>query len=357
MRVLLDDQIFLRQRRGGVSRYFAELWRHFHDLPQGVMTQDFRWHFNVHARDAGIPGYLPAIVGRFPAVPRWANRLGQAPLADVSHHTYYDVSYIERSNARVKVVTVYDMIPELFPELYENQANPHAGKEACVKAADLVLCISESTANDLVRLFGVDAQRVVVTPLGVDPKFNPAATPPTKLPSQFVLYVGNRRGYKDFNILVEAFASVAAKQPDLWLLAASGSDFSLDERNALAAAGVAQRTRHLSVDDDGLAGLYAAASCFVFPSRYEGFGLPTLEAMSCACPVLLARSSSHVEVGGDAALYFAPGDAADLRERLLDVLTSPELRGTLKPASVAQAARFSWLKTAQTTMTAYTSSL
>lgn len=352
MRVTFDEQIFLRQQHGGVSRYFTQLWRHANQLPDCQMVPDFRWHLNRHAQDAGLGRRLPQGMSRLKSIPRVGNRYLPRPIAtQVSHHTYYDVRYMERSRAHVKAVTVYDMIPELFPFMFGHR--PHEGKAECVQAADIVFCISSSTARDLHSFYDLEASRVYVTPLAADPVFQPGAAPSRPVPPEFVLYVGNRQGYKDFPVLLEALALLPANLHHVALLAVGGGPFTRNEAGALRDAGLDGKVHQRNAPDAELAGLFAHAACFVFPSRYEGFGLPTVEAMSCACPVLLARSSSHLEVGGEAATFFEPGDAKDLSMRLAQLLADPLLRESRKAASLKQASKFSWHATARATVAGY----
>ena len=353
VQVLLDDQIFLRQQRGGVSRYFAELWRESQHSSDCRLVADFRWHTNDHARHVGLPGYVGLNARKVPKILQMANRVAQKRWpAEISHHTYYDLRYMQRSRADVKAITVYDMIPELFPDLFGG-GDPHAGKAKCVAAADIVFCISEATARDLQSCYGIDDRRIVVTPLAADRTFTPDAPRPLSSPDDYLLFVGNRGGYKDFEVLSEAFSQLSADFPDLWLVAVGGGPFRPEEISRLTKLRIQNRVKHTTASDNELASLYAHAACFVFPSRYEGFGLPTVEAMSCGAPVVLARSSSHIEVGGEAAYFFAPGDAESLRRRLWDLLTDPARRSAAAGASLDQASHFTWAGTAAKTFAAY----
>jgi len=355
MRVLIDDQIFVSQVRGGVSRYFAELMKYVRrgEAPDVELVQPWRWTRNVHAEEAGLAATLPTPVGRRPFVLRTANRIPCAQgRPDVVHHTYYNCKYLRLEPSALRVVTVYDMIPEIFPELFP-AGNPHEGKREFVEAADLVLCISTSTRDDLVRLYGVPTAPVVVTPLGVDYSFRPGLPPLPSLPSPYVLFVGNRKAYKDFDVLVEAFASLAARHADVRLVVVGGLPFDRAEEETLRRKGIRERVYRTSLSDSDLPAAYANASCFVFPSRYEGFGLPTVEAMAAGCPVILADSSAHPDVGGEAAVYFPPGDSEALGVALSRVHSDAALRRVLSERSLLRAAAFSWQQTGSATVRAY----
>lgn len=351
----MDDQIFLSQVRGGISRYFVELMRAYQADPSldiEVVSRP-RWTQNEHLLDSGLGRTPPLKAARRRGVIMRANRLGRGPgSADVMHHTQYDRRYL-RHPARVglRVVTVFDMIPELFPEMFPG-GSPHRDKRQFVEAADLILCISEATRADLVRVYGDPTATVRVTPLGVDARFHPNATRHPALPERYVLFVGERGGYKDFDVLLKAFALAELPQ-DVMLAVVGGGAADPAERANLRSLGLVDRVVRIAPIDSDLPGAYAHAQCFVFPSRYEGFGLPTLEAMACGCPAILAASAAHPEVGGDAALYFPPGDHSELARVLSRLIGRPDLRTQQRAAGLARAQRFTWTETARRTVRAY----
>lgn len=358
--VYVDDQISTLQTYGGISRYFAEMMRHFRrDSDHGVQLLNGReWSLNHHMISAGFGRRLLGRMGRSNRRLRRANALiavYRRLRADVIHHSYYDPDYLEMGSDRCRVVTVYDMIPERLPHLFP-KGNPHLAKRAFVEVADLVMAISESTKRDIVELYGQLSVPIVVTPLGVSDMFFAVQARPSTLPSNYVLFVGKRCGYKDFDVLARAFA--AADLPDeVHLVAAGGPPLSPDERSVLSGLGIQGRVVHLPMDDSELAGAYQHALCFVFPSRYEGFGLPTLEAMAAGCATVLSDSSSHPEVGGEAALYFAPGDVSELAAHLESLVADPEIRRSRGELGVERARHFPWARTAQLTADAYRQAL
>ena len=282
---------------------------------------------------------------------RIANRVHAfpRPVHDLIHHTYYDRKYLRRANFRV--VTVYDMIPELFPHLFP-RGNPHRDKREFVEAADLVLCISDATRKDMNEVYGTIQAPVVVTPLGVDPRFHASAGRCEKLPEHYLLFVGDRAGYKDFWVLAEALAATALPR-EVTLVAVGGGPLRPAESARLQQLGLQRRVVQLPLTDGELAGAYAHALTFVFPSRYEGFGLPTLEAMASGCPTIVTSESSHPEVGGDAVRYFSAGEVGELAILLEQVAGDEALRADLTRRGVARAATFSWAETANRTARAY----
>lgn len=355
MSVTFDDQIFSAQRVGGISRYFVELMRAFRSdehLGIEVLCPPI-WTQNAHVLGAGMGRRLPGQLGKQWRIAGPINRrLRHVPAADVVHHTYYDNRYLQESGqAGLRVVTIYDMIPELFPQLFP-RGNPHRDKRAFVDSVDLILCISEATKRDLIDVYGLPAAPIVVTPLGVDPGFRPGAAKPHGLPARYVLYVGSRSAYKDFHVLARAFG-IAGLPQDVILVVIGGGRFSAVERESLLRLGIGDRVRRLDLGDGELAGAYSGALCFVFPSRHEGFGLPTLEAMASGCPTILARSSAHPEVGGEAALYFSPGEHDELASVISRVVADPDLRDQHHRAGLERTSKFSWRSTAGLTRSAY----
>ena len=357
VRVRYDDQIFTAQRRGGISRYFVELIREFTESPElGVQPQlGWRWIRNAHALEAGLGRPLWELGGsRAPTTFRWANRMinHRRPDADITHHTYYGAGYLSGSARPPMAVTVYDMTPELFPDLFP-KGNPHSHKREYVRRAALVLCISESTRRDLLRVYGSVEAPAVVTHLGVSHRFARGALRPLWCPDRYVLFLGNRGGYKDFRVAIESFAELAPKQRDTALVAVGGGAFSADEEALISRWGLRDQVVQRNASDEELPGVFGGTRAFVFPSRYEGFGLPTLEAMACGAPVVLANSSSHPEVGGDAALYFPPGDTSALAAQLNRLLSDDSLGLDLSEKGLSRAAQFTWRRTAVATSDAY----
>jgi glycosyltransferase involved in cell wall biosynthesis len=347
VKVAFDHQIFSFQRYGGVSRYIFELARRLpaHGVEASVVAP---LHVNNYlaaesARHFTAGRYVPYTVKDISRVIGAANRFA-APMAlrkanpDVVHETYYALKPI--GPARHRVVTVHDMIHELFSEEFPDAAQVTAAKRAAVDRADHVICISENTRRDLVRLFCVDPARTSVVHLGysVD-AVAPAEEQHEGRPS--LLYVGKRGGYKNFKTLLQAFgSSPTLRQFDL--IAFGGQRFGPHEQDEIDRLGIADRVRFASGTDSELAACYRAATAFIYPSIYEGFGIPPLEAMSYGCPVVCSDGGSIPEVVGDAGAYFDPNSVEDLRTTLERVATTPSLQADLRARGDARLAAFSW---------------
>jgi glycosyltransferase involved in cell wall biosynthesis len=232
------------------------------------------------------------------------------------------------------------MIHELFPEEFPDAAQATAAKRAAINRADHVICISENTRRDLVSLFGVDPARTSVVHLGYSVDVDtPAEQEHTGRPS--LLYVGNRYGYKNFNSLLQAFGSSPILR-EFDLVAFGGQPALPDELEEIERLGVTDRVRFESGSDRELVTRYRSATAFIYPSKYEGFGIPPLEAMSYGCPVVCSDAGPIPEVVGDAGAYFDPNSVEDLRLTLERVVTTNELQADLRARGHARLAEFSW---------------
>ncbi len=261
------------------------------------------------------------------------------------------------------VVTVFDLTFVLFPQhhLRTTRVLFSSGLRRAVRTADVFLAISENTKRDLVRLTGVDPQRVRVTPLAADPLFRPVRDGGTLarlgIDRPYVLYVGTLEPRKNVPALLRAFAALEDRETLLVLAGAKGwmyeQIFSL-----VTQLGLESQVKMLGyVENDDLPVLYTEAQVFVYPSLFEGFGLPVLEAMQCGAPVITTNVSSIPEVAGEAAILVSPDDTAGLTAALRRVLSEPGLREEMRGQSLARAALFSWRKTAELTAEAYQSVL
>jgi glycosyltransferase involved in cell wall biosynthesis len=364
MRVGYDEQVFLAQRRGGISRYVVSLVEAFRAAPElGIdAVPGWRWSDNEHSAAAGLSRRLPlpqrdgllTVAGQGAYFLANTGRRRRARQADILHHTYFHPRFLSSRSAAKQVTTVHDMIPELYPETFDGR-NPHLAKREYVQRSDLVLCVSQSAKEDLLAVYGDLGVPIRVIHHGVGSGFSPHLGPPADPPGRYLLFVGKRSGYKDFGVLLEAFADLG--DPTLTLIAAGGDSFTAEENRQISAAHLQGRVQQRPASDEELRRLYAHAELFVFPSRHEGFGLPTLEAMASGTPVLLANSSSHPEAGGDVAVYFPPGDPAALSTAMASLLQDPARRAALGTAGVARAAGFTWDAAARATAAAYRSIL
>lgn len=366
MRLLFDDHIFAVQRYGGISRYFVELMREFDRMGGVDMSLPFPLVQNEHLLAAGR-GRVRRFLGSRP-IPRKDRmiRLLNRPFVsaalrrgrfDVFHATFTDRWYLDLAGRKPFVVTVHDMIPELFAHLFRDPTSKHPFKREAVAAATAVIAVSENTRQDLIRCTGVDPAKVHVIHHGIGDLATERAVADVALPDRFVLFVGLRWGYKNFDRFARAMVPVLRKDPGLSLLCVGAGPLSAAERAVFAEAGCLGRVHWMNLDDAGLAAAYRKAALFVYPSVYEGFGLPILESFAQGCPAALARASCFPEIAADAALYFDPDDEADMAATIERLLGDPALRADLAARGRRRLGDFSWRRTAERTHRLYRSLL
>ncbi|MCC7490945.1 MAG: glycosyltransferase family 4 protein [Fimbriimonadaceae bacterium] len=284
------------------------------------------------------------------AAPRAIRRWG----AELVHNVAYT---LPRGLTCPAVVTVHDVSYARHPEWYPRRTARWltAGTRRALQQATVVTD-SEFSRREIAALFDTDPTRLAVVPLAADPIYTPTVDPTPvrqryQLPERFIFYLGGIHARRRFEHLLTACRG---------LLPRHGADLVIAgpyDPAALADSGLGERLRPLGyVPDADLPGLFRAATCFAWPSVYEGFGLPPLEALACGCPTVVAEASSLPEVVGDAALRVAD-DPAALAAALGRLLEDDSLRRELAARGPRQASRFSWTTTAQAMLRIYRETL
>ncbi|MCB0749750.1 MAG: glycosyltransferase family 4 protein, partial [Ignavibacteriae bacterium] len=177
------------------------------------------------------------------------------------------------------------------------------------------------------------------------------------LPQKYLLYVGSRKAYKNFGNFLVASKTILNEFDDIFIVCAGGGKFSKEEQYKINELGLTNKVKHFSITDQTLQYFYSNALAFIFPSLYEGFGIPILEAFASECPVLLSNTSSFPEVAGNAGLYFEPENIESIQEAIKKIITKEELRKELVSAGSTKLKEYSWEKTATQTKLIYESVL
>ena len=292
-------------------------------------------------------------------IPKHIRRLN----AHVYHSPYYLMPYLVQAPS---LVTIYDLIPELFPQHVSWRARFlfKVTTALALRAADRVITISDATRRDLLRYFAIAPGRVSSTLLAPAPHFQPATSAEVELtvrrydlPQSYALYVGINKPHKNLTRLVRAWHRLdqdrAIQVPSLVIAGHWDERYPqpLQLVEELSMGGLIRFVR--SVSDEDLPAVYSGATLFVFPSLYEGFGLPVVEAMSCGCPVACSDTSSLPEIAGDAALLFDATSVESMVEAIKNVLQDEMLRRELAERGKRRAAQFSWERTAGETLAIY----
>ena len=361
MRVAFDEQIFTIQEYGGISRLFFELARQFSKYPElGVEILPINSEIvnRYVLSDTFLTEKLQVhqAKGKYRALAKYLSRTSSRTDADIVHNTFYlPHGFIGYPRSK-RIVTIHDMIPEILPKT-RRRLDLLTQKGKYIREADHIICVSAATRNDLLRLFPEIQAPVTVVHHGVDPIFTPNVAKWTDLPESYVLFVGNRGQYKDASVLMKAFALFVREFPETTLLFVGGGPFTSSEQSLLNSLGIAGKTQHRVLPDAEMSSAYGNAMFTVFPSRFEGFGLPALESMACGTPTILANATSLPEVGGTAAEYFTPGDHLELAQMMQTLASDPKRQAQLAELGIIQAAQFSWERCASETADVYRETL
>lgn len=391
MNVLYDYQIFEMQRFGGISRYFYELWRYFRDSDSSariaVQYDKSSYLFEDEACKGDIEKFADPFRCFLERKNVWGkHRLGQLKKALFSekqwketlrqrnrstaiealthegyhlfHPTYYDSYFLKHLGGKPFVLTVFDMIHEIYPEYFSLGECVSSQKKQLCDAASRIIAISEHTKKDLVTLFHLNPEKIDVVYLGnsLEVHSESALNNLLTLPEKYLLFTGQRAQYKNFYFFLRALSPLLKEDSGLQLVC-TGKGFSSAEHQFFKRLGVQKSIVHIPADDTMLAALYRNALMFVFPSLYEGFGLPVLEAFACGCPAILSQTSALSEIGGDAALYFHPKDMRSIRNAIERVLYDRELRDRLIRQGYERIKSFSWEQTGRQTAKVYEKAL
>jgi glycosyltransferase involved in cell wall biosynthesis len=270
------------------------------------------------------------------------------------HSTYYTVPAIWHGP---QVVTVHDMIHERFQEFYNDPLDDVARqqKKHCVEQADAIICDSEATRQDVESWYGIQAGKMYVIPIGYKDVFRLLKPDERNYPgipeTPFLLYVGSRIHYKNFIGFIEEYSHWRSSK-DVQLVVV-GARWSPDEIQLLERLGIKDRIQlENHIDDETLCKLYNQALAFVYPSLYEGFGIPLLEAMACGCPVIASKIPTTMEVAGDCPIYFDPSQPATL-SAALDQALSEEKNALRVQRGLERVKIYTWDRIAQETLDVY----
>lgn len=355
MKINFDGQIFGLQKYGGISRYII-------DLANSIKENYTKYNcdilsfisINEYLKNSAYFDTLIRIKKPIPKSTRiihWLNVIylfikSHLSKQDIIHLTFYSSLFqIFKPKCKKLIVTVYDFTDEVDPSVN----NPRAinDKLITLKAADLIICISHNTQKDLKNLYPQYAGKSIVIHFGYSSlKKKIAKNYLQDLPilGDYILFVGQRGRYKNFELLYNSYLDL--NRTNLTLVA-FGPEPSKEEKILY------QKVKFVSGNDELLANFYKKARCFIFPSSYEGFGIPSLEAMEMECPIIIPNSSCFPEIVGDAGLYFECGNKKDLASKLNEILDNESLRNSLIIKGKKRFKEFTYERCAKETIAAY----
>jgi glycosyltransferase involved in cell wall biosynthesis len=369
VKIIYDYQIFAIQEYGGISRYYHEIASRIAKMPdfdlQILCPLHVNKYFEEYSSNQSIrKGWK---IKNLPKTYILKQILNQAISnlsidrsgTDIIHETLHTSNRFIGSSKNRRVVTVYDTIDEKFAASRDPNGRLAREKAIAVERADRIICVSESTRKDLIELLNIDGSKistiyVAATPdisLGKEDRHIP------QIDRSYLLYVGIRTDYKNFNRLLEAYYHSQRLNRDFQLVCFGGGAFSSEEKAQINSYQLEDKVIQISGDDNKLAYLYRRATAFIYPSLYEGFGMPPLEAMAFNCPVICSNISSIPEVVGDAGEYFDPYNVDSMIDAIEKVVYSETRSNHLRQLGHDRTKVFSWDLCAKQTIEVYRSLL
>lgn len=366
MKILIDHYIFVTQKYGGISRYFHELIKSFRKNENVNVIFPVMLSNNVYLlSDSNINttsffknlsfkgrGFLMMTFNKMNTI---RNLIFND--FDLFHPTYYDPYFFKYLKNKPFVITVHDLTHELYPHLLPDSKKVIENKKFLINNANRIIAISNSTKNDIVKIYGIDENMIDVIYHGCTLHESTNNMKNQKMPEDYILFVGKRDGYKNFVAFLKSISNILAKQRALYLVCVGGSTFTSKEIKLIKELNIEERVYQIDLNDTELSSAYQNAKVFVFPSLYEGFGFPILEAFVNQCPVACSNTSSFPEVAQDAAMYFDPLCVKSMQESIARLLNNKNLQSDLISKSKTVIEYFSWQNTAKKTIESYKKAL
>ena len=368
MHIQFDPQIF-SQKYGGISRKFTELIQFTKTNTENKVIFPLLYTENEHLKQYNlIPTFLPRLYENFSKQSllsysnhhfytlnkKYNNFLLTQQKADLFIPTYYNPYFIHSIGKIPFVLTVHDMIHELYPQYFLHEKHTVANKKLLMDKAKKIVAISENTKRDILSIYPEIAEnKIDVVHLSYSIQMNTAENLHESLKKRsYILFVGNREAYKNFTWFLSN-ASGWLIHNNIELICIGGKAFTSEEFQLINEHHLNNLAFQYGFNDDELAAYYKNAIAFVFPSQYEGFGIPIVEAMACGCPVVLTNASSFPEVALQAGVFFEPNDAESLVKALQKITFDQEYRSKILSLTAAQIEHYSWEKTATTFLKIY----
>jgi glycosyltransferase involved in cell wall biosynthesis len=368
MKILLDPQIFNQQKHGGVSRYYTEIFSILSKKKDVNIVVPINNSTNVYFNRSSLVTiqqrayyfYCKVLIKlrvnnklKLETIKnKYVSKILSKQSYDIFIPTYYDDYFVELIGSKPFVLTVYDMIYELFPEYFIHDKMVVANKKLLMEKAARIIAVSENTKKDIIKLYPhIDSTKIDIVYHGCSIKINNKSI--VSLPENYILFVGTRAIYKNFIFFVNSIVVILKSDPNLFLICAGGGDFNVSENQFINELGLTSQIIQKHFDEEKLDAFYRNAKCFVFPSLYEGFGLPVLESMACGCPVVLGNHSSFPEVAGSAGLYFELNNPDDLKNKINSLIQDETLRDEFSMKGLEQVKKFSWEKAALECLNVY----
>jgi glycosyltransferase involved in cell wall biosynthesis len=363
MKVLYDHQMFSRQKYGGITKYFSEMISNIpaeHQFDISLLCSDNHYlnsKYNFFRKKNILPN--KEFRGKY-TLRKITYRLNKYCSKrcivkgdfDLFHPTFYDDYFLEILH-KPYVITVHDLIAFKFKDPLNEFTSIRPKMKQTIEKATRIIAVSENTKKDITDIFNISPEKIDVIYHGCN---MPVVSKQVKQYGRYILFVGLRDGYKNFKTFIEAVSVLLAKEKDLKLICV-GKPFTDEEVSSFIDFDIANQVTAVSVGDEELSTLYANALVFVYPSLYEGFGMPILEAFANDCPICLSNASCFPEIAGNAGVYFDPGNYKSILEAIEKVIYDKNLALDLAIKGKARLTNFSWQRAAEETVLTYKKAL
>lgn len=351
MRILIDYQILVDQKYGGVSKYTYNLYSRLLKRNNIKVNIPILFSRNYYFKDAIKPLKNYRILDV--KIIRWTVKIINAintvmyylvSKIDIYHPSFYGIYLFPFIGKKAKVVvTIHDMIHEIYKDDIYSAKRTIFRKKVMIEKADVIIAVSGNTKKDIMRFYPeIEDNKIKVIYEGglIDRKIRNVKN----IPDKYVLYVGNREGYKNFSTLIKAMDYIFYETNDIYLVCVGGGKLTENELNVLSDDTFRKNVIQVNCDDAELNYLYQKACCYVNPSKYEGFGIPIIEAFENSCPVILANASCFPEIGGNACLYFEADSVIELSKLIISIIENGNLREKMIKKGLERSKLFSWDK-------------
>lgn len=360
MKIIFDYKIFYQQKIGGISNYFFNLGEEFlrrnHDLKFICPIHKNKYLNKIKAQNkkAFFFKFLPSQANKLyeNINHNYSNKFIKQFVPDIVHESYYSK---KNYNNKTKIVcTVYDMINEIYPKYSKASKEITQMKFDTVNRADKIFCISHKTKRDLIEYFNINENKIKVSYLSSGFEDINFIQETKKEFSDCLLFVGSRYGYKNYENLIRAYAISKILRNNFRIIFFGGEkpgsyEFDVIKKNKL------NFDQILFFDDNDydLSYIYTNVLALIYPSLYEGFGIPILEAMSLGCPVISSKGGALTEVGGEGIPYFDPQSVEDLSFKIENTLNSTNSLKEIIEYGLKRSKEFSWKNCADQTLNGY----
>ncbi len=359
MKILYDHQIYSLQKYGGISKYYSELLKNFpseHEFKLALLLSDNQYlkegyryfrKINIPISDKKFKGQGFLKKKLYALNKLYSRYTISSNNYDLLHPTYFD-TYFLNNLRKPYIVTVHDLIEFKFKEQFRENSLM-SQMEHVIKKANRIISISENTKKDITDIFNINPDKIDIIYHGFN---KPLRTGRSNPYGRYILFVGKRNGYKNFITFAKAVSILFHNESDLKLICV-GLPLNKYELNELKELNIAEKTKVFGVNENELDNLYANAQLFVYPTLYEGFGMPILEAFANNCPVCLSNTSSLPEIAGEAGVYFDPTSAESILSAMEKVIYDSEFSKKIIDAGSIRLNNFSWKYCAEQTINSY----